>query len=346
MLKTSVTALRMRRNYLTNPASVEEYNRLFRMMSPVFTEYWCRPGSPPTLPMRAAFDDYEHCFRHRANRELIKGRFQNGNIAYIFADELDLYGAAYKKDSGKLSLAEEDILDLIRSDGPLTIKAIKEITGLRAKDITPILHKLQEKFLVFEDQADDEWDRAWYDFDAEFPNVGFNRYTRMEAMKIIILRFAYLYVLFNEDNIRSYYGFSMKDIKKAIANLVTENKLIPCEDGYILPEDLEAATSPKPPVRGVVALQRNDFLVKANAHCLYDKFRHTDYDIKYFLLIDEEFRGAVYGFFKFTPVPLEDIFVNLPEDEAAERKEEIISAVGRTADLSVTPLKRYCGQDL
>jgi hypothetical protein len=344
--KDSVLKLRMQRNYLISPAAEDEYNRLFRIMSPVSTEYWCRPGSPPTLPPRADFNDYGHCFRLRANREIIKGRFQNGGIAYIFADELELFGAVYKKDSKKLSGAEAEILDLIRTDGPLTIKSIKEITGLNVKKITPILHNLQSKFLVFEDQADDEWDRAWYFFENEFPDVDFNKYTRIEAIKTIILRFAYLYVHFDEDNIRSYYCFSLKDIKTAISELVAENKLLPAENGYILPEDEEALNSQTEPCSGVIALQRNDFLVKANAHILYDRYKHTDYDIKYFLLIDGEFRGAVYGFFKFTAVPLEDVFVGLPENEAEERKDEIISAIGRMADLSVTPLKRYRGNAL
>jgi hypothetical protein len=34
----------------------------------------------------------------------------------------------------------------------LTIQQIKEDTGLLVKEITPVLHRLQEAFLVYEDQ--------------------------------------------------------------------------------------------------------------------------------------------------------------------------------------------------
>ena len=37
------------------------------------------------------------------------------------------------------------------------------------KEITPVLHRLQEAFLVYEDQYDGEWDRSWYRFEEMFP---------------------------------------------------------------------------------------------------------------------------------------------------------------------------------
>ena len=36
------------------------------------------------------------------------------------------------------------------------------------KEITPVLHRLQEAFLVYEDQYDGEWDRSWYRFGGDF----------------------------------------------------------------------------------------------------------------------------------------------------------------------------------
>lgn len=39
------------------------------------------------------------------------------------------------------------------------------------KEITPVLHRLQEAFLVYEDQYDGEWDRSWYRFEEMFPET-------------------------------------------------------------------------------------------------------------------------------------------------------------------------------
>ena len=52
---------------------------------------------------------------------------------------------------------------------------MKRMTGLLVKQITPALHRLQEAFLVFEDQFDGEWDRGWYLFDEMFPEDVYKR---------------------------------------------------------------------------------------------------------------------------------------------------------------------------
>ena len=80
--------LRMERQHFTKPASKKQYGELFKQMSPVLCVYWSCPGSPPELLYRAAFDDSRYCYKMRESRTIIKGRFQNGNIAYIYADEL------------------------------------------------------------------------------------------------------------------------------------------------------------------------------------------------------------------------------------------------------------------
>lgn len=75
------------------------------------------------------------------------------------------------------------ILALIDREGPLNIGLIKEMTGLLVKQITPALHKLQESFVLFEDQFDGEWDREWYRFEEMFPDVDVQHFTREEALK-------------------------------------------------------------------------------------------------------------------------------------------------------------------
>lgn len=347
MENLKVISLRMQRQHFLSPVNEAEYNSLFRLLSPVQTEYWCQPGYPPTISFRSENNDYAYCYRLRANRELIKGRFQSGGIAYIFSDEIELFAAAYKKEKKEVSYAEEEILGLLRSEGPMSIQLMKKITGILVKNIAPVLHKLQESFLIFEDQSDNEWDRAWYLFETEFPDANLNKYTRTEAIKILILRFAYLNMVFDEKNIRSFYRFSTKDICIAIFELIAENKLQIHENGYILTDDVEEIRNCTcVPIKSVFALHRNDFLVKSNEHILKEKYKHDAYDVRFYLLIDGEFKGAVYGFFKFSDVPIEDILLDLSEEDAEIRKDEILFAVGKVINFSTCPLKRYNGKEM
>ena len=105
----SLINLRAARQHLEAQAGGAEYDSLFRQMSPVRTVYWCCPGEPPCLSFRADFDDTDYCFRMRGRREIVKGRFQDGGIAYIFADELELFGAAYRKNRRGLTETGEEV---------------------------------------------------------------------------------------------------------------------------------------------------------------------------------------------------------------------------------------------
>src|SRR5699024_1835307 len=121
----------------------------------------------------------------------IKGRFSGGNLGWIVPEDMELFIALYRKPLVKPTEIQLRILELIEREGPLNIQQIKEETGLLVKEITPALHRLQEAFLIYEDQYDGEWDRGWYRFTEMFPQVNSDKYSRHEALKIVLQRFAY-----------------------------------------------------------------------------------------------------------------------------------------------------------
>ncbi len=149
-----------------------------------------------------------------------------GNIAYVFADELPLFAAAYSKDRKTLSFEEVELLELLEQEGPMTVAVMKELTGHLAKQLTPVLHRLQQKFLVFEDQVDNEWDRAWYLFETEFPDINLKQFTKTEAIKELVMRFAFLNVFIKPDMLASFYRFKAEDTNRAVAELAEEGKLV------------------------------------------------------------------------------------------------------------------------
>jgi hypothetical protein len=345
--KASVVRLRMERQGFLKLLTQEELLRLFSLSSPVKTPYWCAPGQPPRLDFRSSFDSESFFYTMREERKLLKGRFQKGGIHYVLREDLSLYGCAYRKDPNALGEKELLLLDLLTQEGPMTIHLMKEYTGLLAKEITPALHKLQERFLVFEDQADNEWDRAWYLFKAEFPEVDFYRYTKISAVKEILLRFSYLHGVFTEEMARSYYQFSMKDLKTALSQLLEEKRLVSFQTDweasvcYIAPEDLDEISYGVQLPALVLPLDRNDFLSRSYEYRFGKRWSIPGKEVVRYLLIDGEIHGAVLGHFSFSPVELYDILLDLPKEEAQRRKGEILSSIEKVYDPKESPVLHY-----
>jgi hypothetical protein len=347
--RNKIAALRIERQHLFTKAGEEEYTGLYKDLQPGQNVYWNGFGDPPSLSFRADFDDIEFNRRRQKNRELIKGRFAGGNIGWIMPEDLELFACLYRKPLDKLTQRQSVLLELIKREGPLTIQLMKETTGYLVKEITPVLHRFQEAFLIYEDQYDGEWDRGWHSFGEMFPETDLNKYTRAEALKIILQRFAFRQVWFDIKNAKSFYKLPEKDIKSAVQELHAESVLEEADGGYMLKKDVEILKDyDKSPPKFVYAMHRNDFLVKSNEHVLKEKFKHSnaEYDNLQYLFIDGEFRGAVAGHFKNGPYILEDITADLPADEAKSRKDEILNAVYAVNHGKNNPVKRYCGEEL
>lgn len=327
----NVLALRMQRQYFDHPAGPEDYDGFFRDVSPVPTIGWCEPGLPPTLPPHAGFDDGLYNGQRRAKRQILKGRF-GGKVAYVTRGDLELYACLYRKPISKPTYEQERMLDLLAREGPLNIGTIKELTGLLVKEITPILHKLQEAFLVYEDQLDKDGDRGWYIFSSEFPDVDLERYNKIEALRHILPRFAYRHVFFTEEMAKSFYKQPLSAIRSALEGLVQDGQMKAAVaegvSGYMLPDDLDNLSKNRysKPSSAMMGIQRNDFLVKSLESRLQDTFR-SESDMLYYLLFEGDLHGAVCGRFKFGPHVLKEILLELPESECRKRSGEVLSVV-------------------
>lgn len=331
-MNNKIISLRMERQFLIKKADESEYTTLYRDLQPGQNVYWNGFGDPPTLSFRAGFDDMEFNRERQLKRELIKGRFSGGNLGWIVPEDMELFIGLYRKPLTKPTADQMMVRELIEHSGPLNIQQIKEETGLLVKQITPILHRLQEAFLIYEDQYDGEWDRGWYRFGEMFPDVDQNRYTRHEALKIVLQRFAYRLVWFDTAMAKSFYKLPEKEIKLAVVDLVSEGVLAAFESGFVLKTDAELLKTYEPKeMHFVYALHRNDFLYKAHEHILKDYAKRLTDGLEYdheplqYLLIDGEFHGASVGHFRNGPYDLNDIVCDLTDSK--ERKAEIVDAI-------------------
>ena len=247
-MDVKIISLRMERQCFTNKANEHEYIKLYRDTQPGQNVYWNGFGQPPTLSFRADFDDIQFNRDRQLKRKLIKGRFSGGNLGWIVPEDIELFVALYRKPLTKPTEIQRKVLELIERDGPLNIQQMKEETGLLVKEITPALHRLQEAFLIYEDQYDGEWDRGWYKFVEMFPEVILDKYTRLEALKIVLQRFAYRLVWFDTAMAKSFYKLPEKEIKLAVGDLVAEDILVASDLSYMLKSDAELLESYKPKV--------------------------------------------------------------------------------------------------
>ena len=260
-------------------------------------------------------------------------------------EDLELFMALYRKPLKEMTEDQRVILDLIIQQGPSNIQRIKEETGLLVKRITPALHRLQEAFLLYEDQYDGEWDRGWYRFEEMFPEADPEKYTRHEALRAVLMRFARRMVHFTMEMAKSFCRLPAKDIGAALSSLTAEGLLIEEDGGYLRAEDAEILQRYEPKeMHFVYAVHRNDFLYRAMEPELKARFLpmceglEYDHEMLQYLLIDGEFRGAVVGHFRNGPYDLNDIIGDLPE----ERMEEIVEAV-RQVNFGKRP-ERFLGK--
>lgn len=334
MDKDKVISLRMERQFIVKKADEQEYISLYRDLQPGLNVYWNGFGEPPVLSYRASFDDIEFNRERQRERKLVKGRFAGGNLGWIMPDDMELFIGLYYKPLTNPTLNQTMLLELIEKSGPYTIQQIKEETGLLVKEITPILHRLQEAFLIYEDQYDGEWDRGWYKFVEMFPEVNKEKYSRKEALKKVLMRFAYRFVWFDSRMAKAFYKLPEKEIKAAITELISEGILKIEENGYVLAADMDILADYVPVKRNFVcAFHRNDILYKAFEPQLKDWIQELTKNLEYdheplqYLLIDGEFHGASVGHFRYGPYDLNDIVCDLPD--AVDRKDEIIQEICR-----------------
>ena len=347
-MNKKLLALRMQRQCLVSPVSQAEYDALYRDLQPGMNLYWHGFGQPPECTFRADFDDVDYNRQRQARRDLVKGRFAGGNLGWIMAEDLPLFAALYRKPIvGFMSDVQLTIMTLIERMGPLNIQQIKEETGYLVKEITPALHRLQEAFMLYEDQYDGEWDRAWYRFEEMFPEHDLNRYTRAEALDVVLQRFAYRMAWFDTKMAKAFYKLPEKEIRQACERLVDRGVLTALDGGFLVARDagmLDALPEqPLPPVR---AFHRNDFLVRALEHELKATFKPLydalpyDHDPQYYVMVDGEFRALSVGHFRYGPYEIHDIVCDSPDMWA--RKDEIRAAVLKENPGSV--IQRFMGQ--
>jgi hypothetical protein len=343
--KTTLLAERLKRQGLTCPVkSPAQYIKLFKRLQPVSPVHFSYPGAPPQLTRRTMFDDTARADALRAEREIVKARFLHGTIGYVLAEDLADYAVAFRKPLTKFTYFQHQVLEAVRHTGPLTPRQIKEETELLNKQVMPALHRLQKAFLVYEDQVETSWERAWYDFETEWPEIQLDESQRIDAIYRILERFIYALVFVSMEQIRSWSALPVKLLKTAIGKLEDTGMLVTCEPDnrepvWIRTEDISLPASDIP--HSVVMLHKADILVRTYLPELKKKFNGLE--VLQYLLIDGEFAGAVAGHWRIGPHDVEDIVLTLPGKTASRYRQAILDEVSRVYNPPHSSILKYNG---
>ena len=348
MNKEGILSARLGRHHLLPQLADEgRYLGLFRLLQPVSTIHNTHPGAPPSLTPRTTFDDRTLTQSLRQSGDLVKGRFLGGGIGYVHRGDFQVYANAFRRPVERFSLYQQLVLAALQSCGPLTPRQIKEETGLLNKEIMPALHRLQEGFLVFEDQSESDWDRPWCLLQEEWPELSLSDDQRDMALRQILTRFLRANVFATLTEIKDWTRVSARLLKTLIASMQAEGE-IACVGagelgvGYILSEDQSQPGVSKR--QSVFMLHKADPLVRAHATMLKQLF--GDRETLQYLLIDGELKGAVLGHWRIRAHDVEDVLLLLPPAECRRRRDEILSAILPDYPPPHSKILNYCGEPL
>ncbi len=348
MLREDIISLRLSRHRLAPLLADEsEYLDLFRQLQPVGTIHNTYPGAPPSLSPRTAFDDKELTERLRGSRVLVKGRFLGGGIGYVHRRDLQTYANAFRKPLTRLNERQHLVFEALEGCGPLAPRQIKEETGLLNKEIMPALHRMQNSFLVFEDQSDSDMERPWYLFEEEWPDIVLSEDRRIDASMAVFRRFLKSNCFATLEEMRDWSRLPLRFLKTLVSTMEGEGSITNVTvggwgEGFVLTEDLSHRVVEQEP--SVFMLHKADPFVRAHASEL--KRRFGDKETLQYLLMDGELKGAVLGHWRIGPHDVDDIVVLLPPQACEGRREEVLSVVAAVYSPPRSRILSYCGEML
>ena len=342
----SIRAERLVRQGLAKPiARTAGFEALFRRLQPVSTGAQVRPGSPPRLVHRTRFDSQAAADALRSTRRIVKGRFQAGGVGYVHVEDLGLYANAFRRPLPALNETQEQVFEALNYGGPLTPSLLKDETGLLKKQINPALQRLQEAFLVYEDQVDDDWERGWYEFASEWPEIELDDDARESAAAEVLARFLEAFVFATGEQLRDWTQWPVKRINALLADLEGRGRIAATAieglgEGWSRPVDLRLRTASPAPT--AFLLNRGDFLSRAHKSELERRFGRTD--LLQFVYVAGEFAGVVRGHWGFKPFDIDDIEMQLPATAAAALRDEVLGLVRAAYPEPRNTVLRYAGK--
>ena len=211
----------------------------------------------------------------------------------------------------------------------------------------PALHRLQQAFVVFEDQEDSSWARPWSLMERAWPEIDLEEAVWEEAAGEVVQRFLHGFVFATLAQLKDGLRLASRVLKKVLEQEEHRGALIRLEvaglgEGWMRVQDRDIEEGEIEPA--VFMLHRADPLVQAHLSELKQRFGQCE--VLQYLLVDGELRGAVCGHWRIGPHDVEDIVLDVPDGVRSARKEEVLAAVSKWYGEPRHRIVRYAGVEL
>lgn len=316
--RKQVLSARLQRHGLLHPTGDEAgYLELFGRLQPVAPEANSYPGSPPRLQHRTTADvgDADVADGLRARRQLVKGRFHGGTVAYVRVDDLPLFAAAYRQPLTGLDARQEAAVRALTYAGPLSPRQLREETGLGHRPLMAAVHRLERAFIICEDQTDDAWDRPLHLVEREFPDLWSAGPSADDAVAALVLRLLTVQVFATTAQLASGCGLGKRRTAQAVARLAETGRIEAAElepapegendvgPGWCIPDDaMEDGADAADMVR---VLHVRDPLVRPQLDELTERFKGRE--VLQYLLIGNDIHGAACGHWRIKTHDIDDV---------------------------------------
>ena len=340
-----ILGTRLERQSLLSPLKREDdYLEFFRPFQPVSTVYFTRPGDPPSLSPRTAFDDTAVNDQLRAEGRLLKGRFVGGGVGYVTKEDFETYANAFVNPILRFTEVHSAILQALRSCGPLAPRQLKEETGYLSKQIGPALNRLQTAFLVFEDQSDGDWERPFALMEDE-REISLDASNRIPSLCLVIERFLEIHVAATREQIIDWLRLPKRVVDQAIVKLRDSGEIheeLVEGVGNVFLRSADRNLSFRGSIDSIHMLHLADPIVRAERSSLNSRF--PDREILQYLLVNGEICGVVTGHWRIGPHDVEDIDIDLGQPTRDGLRDRIIDLVADSYHPPRSKILRYCGE--
>jgi len=307
------------------------------------------PGSAPHPRSRVVKYEDQWSQKWRAEGRLVKGRFMNGNVAYVAHVDLGLYAAAFRRPlRDPLPRSAACIRDKLEQYGPLPKSGLRELCSIERGRFDRALLALNQAFVVMEVQRDVDWDSPWDLRKRAYPHGGPDAWDQLDAQAEVLRRFTSVFGSATAVEMADWSGWSRRQVHGLIATLVMSHDVVPIEiegqvePAYLASDDAASPAAIAPIEPFIVVLPPNDPFVLPQRSLMRDQFR--PYALPYcygVVTVDGQIAGAAWGEYRRRFIHIEELSLQPALVRDPPRMDEVLTALTDYLGAGQVPIHIY-----
>ncbi len=350
--RSQLIAFRARQQHLAPGArgrTPEDVFTILKELQPFPPITGSMPGSAPHPRNRLVGYKDDWSQQWRAAGQLVKGRFMNGNVAYVTDVDFALYAAAFRRPLREpISQHALRILDLLKQEGPLPKVILRDLSNLERAHFERTLTSLNRAFEVMEIQREVDWESPWELRQRAYPNAVLDAWEQADAQAEVLRRFTKAFGPATVVEIADWSGWNRRTIRDVLDNLLTRHDVVSIEiegqtePAYLANEDADALETVEPVNAFLVVLPSNDPIVLPQWARLKNQYQPYRLPYCYGVIIENgEIAGAAWGRYKRRYIHIEELNLEPSIVNDSARMDEVLATLEAYVSAGRVPIHIY-----